>query len=141
MDIRTFTASDAEWKQKNLYKAIRIQAMKKQSKHGTGGHQGQAKWRHGMVNEKRFIDANAVIAKYRQRYFSGESVTVQDLVYSVEYAPTVDAVEVVHGRWIIAHMKNSEYKYCFCSECQTLGSPRWKCCPVCTARMDGDGNG
>ena len=25
-----------------------------------------------------------------------------------------------------------------CSECKTIGSPRWKCCPVCGARMDGD---
>ena len=47
-----------------------------------------------MANEKRLIDVNAAIAKYRQRYFGGESVTVQDLVYSIEYAPTVDAVEV-----------------------------------------------
>ena len=23
-----------------------------------------------------------------------------------------------------------------CSECETMGAPSWKCCPVCTAFMD-----
>lgn len=55
-------------------------------------------------------------------------------------APTVDAVSVVHGRWVIKYIKNSKYHYCFCSECETMGSPKWRCCPVCEAKMDGDGN-
>ena len=25
----------------------------------------------------------------------------------------------------------------FCSECQTMGSITWKCCPVCETKMDG----
>ena len=48
----------------------------------------------GMA-EKRLIDANAVIAKYRQVVFAGQTYTLEDLRYAVEYAPTVDAVEVV----------------------------------------------
>ena len=49
-------------------------------------------------------------------------------------------VEVIHGQWKPMQFKGQndrrtmEY---FCSECQTLGSPQWKCCPVCMARMDG----
>lgn len=27
-----------------------------------------------------------------------------------------------------------------CSECKTIGSPLWKRCPVCEAKMDGDAN-
>ena len=36
------------------------------------------------------------------------------------------------GRWITD--RNNSYS--FCSECKTQGSPRWKCCPVCEAKMD-----
>ena len=25
-----------------------------------------------------------------------------------------------------------------CSECKTMGSPHWKCCPVCLADMRGE---
>lgn len=46
-----------------------------------------------------------------------------------------DFVELVHGHWV---------KYIFfghdqfvCSECQTIGLPQWKRCPVCEAKMDG----
>ena len=50
-----------------------------------------------------------------------------------------------HGRWVRHGCYGTNtgkrlWEYT-CSECETLGSPQWKCCPVCTARMDGDGNG
>lgn len=35
-----------------------------------------------------------------------------------------------HGRWIVK--KDS----CFCSVCMVSGSPRWKRCPVCEAKME-----
>lgn len=46
-------------------------------------------------------------------------------------APAADVVTVVHGRWI-----PDGHTVC-CSECKTMGSPQWKGCPVCLARMDG----
>ena len=45
------------------------------------------------------------------------------------------------GRWIVKNIKHSEYRYCFCSECETEGSPQWKACPVCTADMRGTEDG
>lgn len=51
----------------------------------------------------------------------------------VKAAPAADVAEVVHGRWIQGN------GYVECSECNTIGSPHWKCCPVCTARMDFEG--
>ena len=52
---------------------------------------------------------------------------------SVEDAPAADVAPVVHGRWI-----TTNDNWTFCSECKTLGSPQWKGCPVCLARMDGE---
>lgn len=39
----------------------------------------------------------------------------------------------VRGRWVKHNFLGHEQWAC--SECQTLGSPQWKCCPVCEARM------
>lgn len=46
--------------------------------------------------------------------------------------------EQKRGHWVIKYIKNSNYKYCYCSECLTMGSPQWKRCPVCEAKMRGD---
>lgn len=51
-------------------------------------------------------------------------------------APTINPdVLRPHGRWVTHDNGITE-----CSECHTLGSPQWKCCPVCTAMMDGKEN-
>ena len=60
---------------------------------------------------------------------------------------TVDAVEVVHGRWVLAKPRvkgrNATYR---CTACGKLRSSyyndvfQWEYCP-CGAKMDGDGNG
>ena len=59
----------------------------------------------------------------------------------IDNAPTVDAVEVVHGRWIV---KGQDV---FCSNCDKEGGHNeWGAsvfsdyCPNCGAKMDGDGN-
>jgi uncharacterized paraquat-inducible protein A len=49
-----------------------------------------------------------------------------------------EAEPVRHGRWIV-HQRMSN-NWCECSECNTVGSPQWKRCPVCEAKMDGDGD-
>ena len=92
-----------------------------------------------MVNEKRLIDANALVdlvlnhpRPYRRDFYA-----------MISNAPTVDAVEVVHGRWV------NEYPYVRCSECnaewfnsRTDNEPMlFYFCPNCGAKMDGDGNG
>lgn len=55
-------------------------------------------------------------------------------------APAVDAEPVKHGQWVIKYIRGGDHKYCIgiiCSECATVGTPRWKRCPVCEAKMDG----
>ena len=100
-----------------------------------------------MATEKRLIDANA--------FWNMLNHTVYDLLDTegeLGYSPeiiktvlgmtkTVDAVEVVHGRWI-EHRPNV-YE---CTACHTWysnygGNEEWRYCPNCGAKMDGDGNG
>ena len=60
----------------------------------------------------------------------------------VENAPTVDAVEVVHGRWVNPYINRYGHPCHCCSECGFKASYQDKnYCPNCGAKMDGDGNG
>ena len=115
-----------------------------------------------MANEKLLIDANATLAgieAFMQCYVEKEKELTPFLVKVatqgldmvrrfIKEMPTVDAVEVVHGRWEpvysyddgeIDHIAES------CSVCK--GHVSWfkglpfNYCPNCGAKMDGDGNG
>jgi len=66
----------------------------------------------------------------------------------IDVLPTVDAVPVVHGRWIRVYSRPGVFKYLgwTCDQCdQRTGNeyaPQWyKFCPNCGAKMDGKGNG
>lgn len=96
-----------------------------------------------MENEKRLIDANELFAKF-ERIAKKSAYPYFHLDEIADEINEADAVEVVHGRWMRKEYRGQNDRKTwewFCSECKTLGSPQWKCCPVCTARMDGDGNG
>ena len=106
-----------------------------------------------MTNEKRLIDANALNW--------GRCPTDGKLVKAwLDEAPTVDAVEVVHGRWV--HPKGYVVSNGFlCSECgyekasyhpinprqggcfvadengNFFYPPNMNYCPNCGAKMDG----
>lgn len=103
-----------------------------------------------MVNEKRLIDANAlqlepdpwggmngVICVGRS---GGKTMaTVQAaLKRMIDNAPTVDAVEVVHGRWEM-RLVDAEMQYYKneCSICGFVGEQWYNYCPHCGAKMDG----
>ena len=89
-----------------------------------------------MANEKRLIDANALMEQFDDSF---KGFVMKRII---ETQPTVDAVEVVHGRWI-----DTDYKpdiYCKCSECGRrvyAYDDGYNYCPNCGAKMDGDGNG
>ena len=105
-----------------------------------------------MANEKRLIDANALLEKISEvckehfcfRSYQYVREFVGDISDAVRKAPTVDAVEVVHGRWIPYYYdecpQDADVK---CSNCgvyepyEAMGNY----CPNCGAKMDGDGNG
>ena len=89
-----------------------------------------------MTNEKRLIDANALPIK-----FDGHTVSVWKC--DLDVAPTVDTVEVVHGRWIMG-VDEGDYEYGTCSVCGYNEYNAFGCClphnycPNCGAKMDGD---
>ncbi len=95
----------------------------------------------------RLIDADALkrdICKYCNDVYSDDPCEPSDCEHMriIDSQPTIDAVEVVHGRWV----KKTEdcFWYYACSEC---GNPvpisQWgndlfsSYCPNCGARMDG----
>lgn len=97
-----------------------------------------------MENEKRLIDANVMLHDMCKRCNIENEVCPCEppdcFIYDViTNATTVDAVEVVHGKWI-EHRPNI-YE---CTACRTWygnygGNEEWRYCPNCGAKMDGDG--
>ena len=65
-----------------------------------------------------------------------EHLMREDAIYVLDAIPAADVAQVVHGRWV--HKILLGEQAWFCSECKTIGSPQWKRCPVCEAKMDGD---
>lgn len=93
-----------------------------------------------LPSKKRLIDANALIkeANADGAYGYVDAKQIAD-------APTVDAVEVVHGRWIDAYPDiepNPMFMYGICSECgfEQAISKYLNYCPNCGAKMDEDIN-
>ena len=96
----------------------------------------------------RLIDGDALIEKFNEKVDMAECLidartaerfaTFCALADAVEEMPTVDAVEVVHGRWI------EQEKYTFglmydCSICDNRildNGHSWNYCPNCGAKMD-----
>ena len=110
-----------------------------------------------MATEKRLIDANAFEFEPDENCIAngvliwggrtgGKTMTtlLAALKKMIDNAPTVDTVEVVHGRW--EWITEDIYGCTNCGETshvkEVMGQPAWDYCPNCGARMkDGDGNG
>ena len=93
-----------------------------------------------MANEKRMIDMDVAIERARasDNIVRSSIWETCEVVEFLEDCPIVDAVEVVHGRWI-----QSEPGYRLCSHCMAdvaIYSGHRNYCPNCGAKMDGDGN-
>ena len=121
-----------------------------------------------MANEKRMIDANAIPESATAISTDGRLFVAWSAIVD---APTVDAVEVVHGRWILtANEEYSNYRWNVTAECSECHHSKGEIyagffpgfptdlarevvlynaekvkldnyCPNCGAKMDGDGNG
>ena len=94
-----------------------------------------------MKDKKRLIDANALkeqIAKEIHTYWTngtGGYYLAKDAIADIDNAPTVDAVEVVHARWVDVREICGDY---MCSNCKELSRTKtYNYCPDCGAKMDG----
>ena len=98
-----------------------------------------------MANEKRLIDANALIRTLDQRdkKNSAYNLIMSVIIGIIDRQPTVEAEPVVHGRWLDGGKTFfGEQKNYICSNCHShTGIVKFNYCPNCGAMMDGDGNG
>ena len=92
-----------------------------------------------MTNKKRLIDANALLASKWWDSLKDDFDKARAKII-VQSCPTVDAVEVVHGRWVELPMPRTQWKY-RCGQCGCPQDYKHNYCPNCGAKMDGDGNG
>ena len=84
------------------------------------------------------------------------AIIAKEFLDKAKQAKTVDAVEVVHGYWIdgynVDHIGRIIEHSIDCSVCDSVfkddsrevvkhWKERFKVCPFCGAKMDGDGNG
>ena len=92
-----------------------------------------------MASEERLIDAYQFRGKHEVAEVNGKLNSV--ILYGdIVNAPTVDAVEVVHGRWIDVALRYTQVKE-KCSVCGGIVYAHgYNYCPNCGAKMDGDGN-
>ena len=104
-----------------------------------------------MANEKRLIDANPIVKFIMDGLNNPDKLKALghdaiEVLAEIEFAPTVDAVEVVHGRWYYRNPTDTLNEHLMCTACKCLF---WKnieemvsypYCPNCGAKMDGDGN-
>ena len=100
-----------------------------------------------MANEKRLIDANVLLTSPLWDYLKeGYEKSSARTIIATQH--TVDAVEVVHGKWEI---RPDPYRMFYPNyHCSVCGGWKHKLayehenmnyCPNCGAKMDGDGNG
>ena len=99
-----------------------------------------------MATEKRLIDANALIDRMviLCDEYGIDDCTFDNICCEIEQAPTVDAVEVVHGRWKVS--RESEIsRNVWCTACGedfymhrkgVLQIDKMPYCPSCGAKMD-----
>ena len=93
----------------------------------------------------RTIDADTLRDDWLE---NGENEYVYDtnaILDSIDAQPTIDAVPVVHGRWILGHVEPGYYtpggnRPWVCSECGEviswrLDKPGYNYCPNCGAKM------
>lgn len=100
-----------------------------------------------MVNDDLISRAELAATLGELTFGGGDLLHTDDVMDAIKAAPAVDAVPVVHGRWI-----TDKYGETVCSECDNnalqvltgcwvnrhFEPHKSKCCPNCGARMDGE---
>ena len=82
-----------------------------------------------------YIERETAVAWFMPYAHEGESIDADVVISDIKGMKAADVSPVRHGRWLPQVVLGQ--KAWDCSECKTLGSPHWKWCPVCGAKMDG----
>lgn len=96
----------------------------------------------------RLIDGDALLDKYKGNLLTAHTdyaEGVRDVIKDIKEASTIDAVEVVHGKWIWGNEKKSWHKcsvcggqaYSYYDELADNVEELFDYCPNCGARMKG----
>ena len=93
-----------------------------------------------MVTNKRLINAHDLWSDIMMLPHNGDMISSEEVEQAIVEAPTVDAVEVVHGWWIDKEEKlwNLEKPVVTgweCSKCGVWGHYTYNYCPNCGADM------
>lgn len=90
-----------------------------------------------LANEKRLIDANEPIDAFKRYAKKHPNATwnASGIEEVLNAAQTVDAVEVVHGRWIKVFDDSGGWVD-MCNKCKEFGDGKLYC-SMCGAKMDG----
>lgn len=86
-----------------------------------------------------YIEREVVKAAVRKRL--NNSLIIGWLISIVNEVPAVDVAPVVHGRWVAKPQmyRHPNARNYYCSECQYEPTETKDFCPLCGARMDGEG--
>jgi len=102
------------------------------------------------IQTMRLIDANALkrdmgcatAVKYgnktaEQQHNSYSTLMMYEIANYIDDAPSVEVngEPVIHSVWL-KHESVQKTSWYECANCNTIGSPRWKRCPVCEAKME-----
>ena len=82
-----------------------------------------------MIGTDDYIKREAL----RDALYDADAITMNGVKILNQF-PSSDVEPVRHGRWI--HKIALGGYVWFCSECESIGSPAWKRCPMCEAKMD-----
>lgn len=100
-----------------------------------------------MTNENRLIDANAVVAELKENVCKNcnshngircDYCWADDVIDFLQETPTVDAVEVVHGRWEDGICTMCGYPIPTDSKCDFIDEDDCLFCYHCGAKMKGE---
>ena len=94
------------------------------------------------LSEKRLIDAGDLWSDIMMLPHNGDIISSEEVEQAIKDAPTVDAVEVVHGWW---EPRKDVLGFVRCSACHNCNiyddwpdGKKWNYCPNCGAKMDGE---